>query len=111
VISSHSFPSLKTAQGVAVFMHTEEHPYRSPAAIVSLRPVTLRPYLSISLPSDFTLLCLIRWGQFLQDGWIDFRIIGKPSPTYGRFFKMGGNSWFGFSANLDGTFGFFETSV
>jgi hypothetical protein len=27
-------------------------PYRGPATIVSLRPVTLRPYLSISLPSE-----------------------------------------------------------
>ena len=33
-------------------MHTDEHPYRGPATVVSLRPVTLRPYLSISLPSE-----------------------------------------------------------
>jgi len=32
-------------------MHTKELLCRSPAAIVSLRPVTLRPYLSVSLPS------------------------------------------------------------
>jgi hypothetical protein len=32
-------------------MHTDEYPYRSPATIATLRPVTLRPYLSISLPS------------------------------------------------------------
>ena len=37
-------------------MHTDEHPCRSPAAVVSLRPVTLRPYLSASLPSGCRLL-------------------------------------------------------
>ena len=40
----------------AAFIHTDEHPYRGPAAIVSLRPVTLRPYLSISLPSEYKIL-------------------------------------------------------
>jgi hypothetical protein len=37
-------------------MHTEELPYRSPAAIVSLRPVTLRPCFSASLPSGCRVL-------------------------------------------------------
>ena len=32
------------------YMNTDEYPYRNPAAIVSLRPVILRPYLSVSLP-------------------------------------------------------------
>ena len=35
-----------------MFMHTDEYPYRSPAAMVSVRPVTLCPYLSVSLPSN-----------------------------------------------------------
>ena len=35
-------------------MHTDESPQGSPATIVSVRPVTLRPYFSISLPSDCT---------------------------------------------------------
>lgn len=37
-------------------MRMGEHPCRSPAAVVSLRPVTLRPCLSVSLPSDYTLM-------------------------------------------------------
>jgi hypothetical protein len=37
-------------------MHTDDHPYCSPATIISLRPVTLRPYLSISLPSEYKIL-------------------------------------------------------
>ena len=38
------------------FMDTDDHPYRSPATIAPLRPVTLRPYLSISLPSERKLM-------------------------------------------------------
>jgi len=38
------------------FMHTDDHPYRSPATIAPLRPVTLRPYLSVSLPITIRLL-------------------------------------------------------
>ena len=37
-------------------MHTDDHPYRSPATMTPLRPVTLRPYLSISLPSEYKIL-------------------------------------------------------
>jgi hypothetical protein len=33
------------------YMNTDEYPYRNPAAIVSLRPVILRPYLSVGLPT------------------------------------------------------------
>ena len=33
------------------YMNTDEYPYRNPAAIVSLRPVILRPYLSVCLPT------------------------------------------------------------
>jgi hypothetical protein len=38
------------------YKNTDEHPYRNPAAIVSLRPVILRPYLSVCLPTRSRLL-------------------------------------------------------
>lgn len=37
-------------------MLTDEYLYRSPATMSPLRLVTLYPYLSVSLPSDFTIL-------------------------------------------------------
>lgn len=38
------------------YMNTDEYPYYNPAAIVSLRPVILRPYLSVCLPMMCRLL-------------------------------------------------------
>ena len=32
------------------YKNTDEYPYRNPAALVSLRPVILRPYLWVCLP-------------------------------------------------------------
>jgi hypothetical protein len=57
-------------------MHTDDHPYRSPATIASLRPVTLRPYLSISLPSKRIVADDLNISQNLTDEWLDFRING-----------------------------------
>ena len=60
----------------AAFIHTDDHPYRGPAAIVSLRPVTLRPYLSISLPSDCTLIYSIYPSQKSTDKRSNFWMSG-----------------------------------
>lgn len=53
-------------------MHTDEHPCRSPAAIVSLRPVTLRPYLSTSLPSECRLLGRTATVNLYWDEWLSY---------------------------------------
>jgi hypothetical protein len=58
-------------------MHTDEHPYRSPATIASLRPVTLRPYLSISLPSERIVADDLNISQKPTDEWSDFQMNGK----------------------------------
>src|SRR3989338_8693047 len=63
--SAH-FPN---AGGSRWFMHTDEHPYRSPAAVVSLRPVILRPYLSVSLPSPDEVTSLSGRSRFICDEW------------------------------------------
>ena len=60
-------------------MHTDEHPYRSPATIASLRPVTLRPYLSISLPSELIVADDLNISQNLTDERSDFRMNGEVS--------------------------------
>jgi len=56
---------------------TDEFPYRSPATIDSFRPVTLRPYLSISLPSERRLLENSHISQNLADEWLKFWINGE----------------------------------
>ena len=56
--------------------HTDDHPYRGPATIVSLRPVTLRPYLSISLPSGTDYLERREKSQSLPDKRSNFRMSG-----------------------------------
>ena len=58
-------------------MHTDEYPCRSPATVVSLRPVTLRPYFSASLPSACRLFGNSDWVNHLCDEWLSFRISGK----------------------------------
>lgn len=58
-------------------MHTDEYPYRSPATIDSLRPVTLRPYLSISLPSNTDYLDRGESSQSQPDERLNFRMSGE----------------------------------
>ena len=58
-------------------MHTDEYPCRSPATLVSLRPVTLRPCFSASLPSACRLLGNSDWVNYPRDEWLGFRISGK----------------------------------
>ena len=55
---------------------TDEFPYRSPATIDSVRPVTLRPYLSISLPSERRLLENRYFSQNITDEWLNLRMSG-----------------------------------
>jgi len=76
------FPSthFSNAGGSWLFMHTDEHPYRSPAAVVSLRPVILRPYLSVSLPSSDEATDLSGRSRFICDEWsvvVDKRSSGE----------------------------------
>jgi hypothetical protein len=57
-------------------MHTDEYPYRSPATIASLRSVTLRPHLSISLPSGDDYSVVPDQSQSSTDEWLNLRING-----------------------------------
>ena len=64
-------------------MHTDEHLCRSPATIVTLRPVTLRPYLSLSLPSGCRILIgSNRVKAYGTDGLI-FPMSGKAGAVNG----------------------------
>lgn len=59
-------------------MHTDENPCRSPATIASLRPVTLRPCLSTSLPSSGDYLFICEPSQNPTDEWLNLRMSGEP---------------------------------
>ena len=63
-------------------IHTDEHPCRGPATIVSLRPVTLRPCLSTSLPSDADYSVYCRQSQNLADKRFNFRMSGEAEPCF-----------------------------
>jgi hypothetical protein len=74
-------------------IHTDEHPYRGPATIVSLRPVTLRPCLSTSLPSGADYSENTKPGQSLTDERLSFRMNGEGRTTFetaksGLFLRM-----------------------
>ena len=64
-------------------MDADEHLCRSPATIVTLRPVTLRPYLSLSLPSGCRILIgLNRVKAYGTDGLL-FPMSGKTGEISG----------------------------
>jgi hypothetical protein len=66
----------------ASVMDTDEHPYRSPATIASLRPVTLRPHLSIGLPSKRTLTDVLNNSQNIADEWLDSLTNGEVKHSF-----------------------------
>lgn len=61
------------------YKNTDEYPHRNPAAIVSLRPVILRPYLSVCLPMRYRLFSGSNIVNPCNDERSNFQMRGKKA--------------------------------